>query len=111
VLLTEPPLNPKANREKMTQIMFETFTTPAMYAAIQPMLSLYASGRVTGFIVDSRDGVSYTVPVYENIVLPHAVSCLDLGGQDLTEYPSGSLLSVATLLLLELNVRLCVRAK
>ena len=70
----------------MTQIMFETFTTPAMYAAIQPMLSLYASGRVTGFIVDSRDGVSYTVPVYENIVLPHAVSCLDLGGQDLTEY-------------------------
>jgi len=86
VLLTEPPLNPKANREKMTQIMFETFTTPSMYAAIQPMLSLYASGRVTGFIVDSRDGVSYTVPVYENVVLPHAVSCLDLGGQDLTEY-------------------------
>merc|ERR1712046_464078 len=86
VLLTEAPMNPKENRERMTQIMFETFTARRFYVAIQAVLSLYASGRTTGVVVDCGDGVSHTVPIYEGYSMPHAVQRINLNGLDLTDY-------------------------
>ncbi|KAM9976676.1 hypothetical protein ACTFIR_010520 [Dictyostelium discoideum] len=86
VLLTEPPLNPKANRERMVETMFEYFNTPAVYIAIQAVLSLYASGRTTGTVLDCGDGVCHTVPIYEGYSIPHAIKRIDIGGRDITEY-------------------------
>ncbi|TKA76937.1 Actin-like protein [Friedmanniomyces simplex] len=86
VLLTEAPLNPRSNRDTAAQILFETFNVPALYTSIQAVLSLYASGRTTGVVLDAGDGVSHAVPVYEGFAITNSIRRIDVAGRDVTEH-------------------------
>uniref|UniRef100_A0A7S1XUW7 Actin n=1 Tax=Phaeomonas parva TaxID=124430 RepID=A0A7S1XUW7_9STRA len=85
VLLTEAPLNPDKQRSKCAEVFFETFGAPALHFAPQALLSLYASGRTSGVVLDVGDGVAHAVPVYEGFALPHAVTRMDVAGREVTE--------------------------
>ncbi|RNE98187.1 putative actin 2 [Trypanosoma rangeli] len=86
VLLTEAPLNPTANREKMAEVLFESFGVPALHVQIQAVLTLYSAGRTDGLVLDSGDGVTHLVPIFEGQTMPQSVRRLELAGRDLTEW-------------------------
>ncbi|XP_058791983.1 actin-related protein 2 isoform X3 [Phymastichus coffea] len=86
ILLTEPPMNPITNREKMIEVMFEKYKFAGTYIAIQAVLTLYAQGLISGVVVDSGDGVTHICPVYEEYALPHLTRRLDIAGRDITMY-------------------------
>ncbi|KAK8781596.1 actin-related protein 2 [Amblyomma americanum] len=86
VLLTEPPMNPLKNRERMIEVMFEKYQFDSAYIAIQAVLTLYAQGLYTGVVVDSGDGVTHICPVFEGFALNHLTRRLDIAGRDITRY-------------------------
>lgn len=86
VLLTEPPMNPASNREMMIKTMFEEYQFEGVYIAVQAVLTLYAQGLLTGVVVDSGDGVTHIVPVYEGFALPHLTRRLNIAGRSITQY-------------------------
>lgn len=89
ILITEPPNNPKKNREEMVDMMMnqiDGFKVTKLYLGNQSVLSLFATGRTTGTVLDSGEGVTHAVPIYEGYAIPHAVQTINLSGRDLTNY-------------------------
>jgi len=86
ILLTEPPMNPKENQKKMLTSMFETYGFEAAKVSIQAMLVLYAQGLLTGVVVDSGDGVTHVVPVWEGVCPPTLIRRLNVAGRHITRY-------------------------
>ncbi|KAL7529216.1 hypothetical protein ACHAXR_002854 [Thalassiosira sp. AJA248-18] len=85
VLVTEPPHNPTSHREQLAEVFFETFRSPALFVAPPAVLSLYASGRTTGVVLDVGEGVTHCIPVYEGYALPHSIIRSDIAGSDVTK--------------------------
>jgi len=86
IILTEAPLNPIENRKKTIEIMFERYGFEASHMAIQAILVLYAQGLLTGVVVDSGDGVTHSIPVYEGYVPGHLTRRLNVAGRHITRY-------------------------
>lgn len=88
-MITEPPNNPKEIREELVDLMFTEFKVPKLYLGNAAVLSLFATGRTTGTVVDSGEGITHTVPIYEGYAIPHAISEIPICGADLTKYLQG----------------------
>ena len=86
IFLTETPKNPKENRQKMAQIIFEVFNAPGLYIGLTSILPLLANGKFDGTVVDLGDGVSNCISIFEGYSLPYSIIRLDFGGRDLTHY-------------------------
>lgn len=91
-LLTEAPRNPKSNRERMCEVMFEKFNVPGLYIAIQAIMALYSAGKTTGAVLDIGDGATHMVPIFDGHGLNHLTLRLNLAGRDITDYLKNLLL-------------------
>ncbi|XP_005382818.1 PREDICTED: actin-like protein 7B [Chinchilla lanigera] len=86
VLVSDSPLSSSSSREKYAELLFETFSIPAMHVTSQALLSIYSYGRTTGLVVESGHSVSHVVPISQGDILPGLASRADYAGSDLTNY-------------------------
>ncbi|KAF7235266.1 Actin-like protein 9 [Varanus komodoensis] len=86
LLMSDPPLCPTTNREKLVEVVFESLNSPGMYVAYQSVLSVYAHGKISGLVVDSGYSTTHTVPVHQGYNLPHATERMDIAGVNLTSF-------------------------
>lgn len=86
VVLTEVPLNAKANTRRIVKILFEKFNIASIYLTCHSVAALFCSGRATGVVLDSGAGATHSVSIYEGYAIPHATMRIEVDGNDLTEY-------------------------
>jgi actin len=86
ILIPESANNPKENRERLIQFMFETFDIAGFYLSSQAFLTLCTEGSSTGMVVGSGEGVTQFVPIYEGYTIPQAIIRMNLGGGDVNNY-------------------------
>ena len=86
ILLTEAPFNPIENKLKMAKIVFEQLGFGFFNIETQAKLTLYCEALQTGIILDSGDGVTHCIPIFEDFILPQNIKRLDIAGRHITEY-------------------------
>ncbi|EFC44097.1 hypothetical protein NAEGRDRAFT_33847 [Naegleria gruberi] len=86
VLLTETILNPKSNRERMVEVLFESFQVPYTQFVWEGLLNIYASGRGSALSIMCGDGTCHALPINEGYLMTRGLYRSDFGGSDITLY-------------------------
>jgi actin-related protein len=87
ILIADPlPLGQSAYpaRQWMTEVMFEKFKVKSLAIFNTSVLSLFSTGRTRGLVVESGEGLTQAVPVFEGYAIPHAIFKMEVAGYDIT---------------------------
>jgi actin len=84
-MITESAVASHADRSKWAEMLFESYRVPSIYIANSSSLSLFASGRTTGLVVECGAGITSSVPVFEGLALQHAATTINYAGQDVSQ--------------------------
>lgn len=90
ILLTDSPLNHRENKLKIAETMFDklkdhNIIVDSINIMNSAVLSLFASGRTSGVVIESGQGYTCAVPIFEGYALPHAIKTVNIAGQDVTQ--------------------------
>jgi actin-related protein 2 len=85
-MLTEAPMNPLKNKQIMAEIIFEKLGIGAFNIEPQAKLSLLSEGLESGVVLDSGDGVTHCIPIYNNSIMHHQIKRLNIAGRHITDY-------------------------
>lgn len=84
VLISDYPMSRKESKIETAKVMFEQLNVQSLSIMNSAVLSLFSTGRTTGIVIESGEGVTYAVPIFEGYALPHAIQSINLAGQDVT---------------------------
>jgi len=76
--------NSHASRQWTAEIMFEKLKVSKLAIFNTAVLSLFSTGRTRGLVVESGEGITQAVPVFEGFAIPHAIFKMEVAGQDIT---------------------------
>jgi len=73
-----------ASRQWVAEVMFEKMKVKSLAIFNTAALSLFSTGRTRGLVVESGEGLTQAVPVFEGYAIPHAIFKMKVAGHDIT---------------------------
>jgi len=73
------------SRQWVAEVMFEKLRVKSLAIFNTAVLSLFSTGRTRGLVVESGEGLTQAVPVFEGYAIPHAIFKMEVAGQDITD--------------------------